>query len=402
MKNKIKFEIPKPDEKEVRKLKEEAEKISQTIRKSGKVEVFIGGSLAKNTIIKKDKYDIDIFVRFPENKNISEKLEKILKKSKLKSEKIHGSRDYFKLKRKNIFEIIPVLRIRKPEEAKNVTDLSYFHVSYILKQMKKNKKLADEIILAKTFCYAQKCYGAESYIKGFSGYALELLVSYYGSFLGFVKAIAKAKKQIIIDPGKYFKNKQEILLNLNEAKLQSPIVFVDPTFKQRNALAALSSETFSRFQKACIKFLKNPSKKFFHQEKINEKNFNVIIEAETGKQEGDVAGSKLLKFFNFLVRDAENYFLILRKDFEYDKKARYYFKLKRRKERIFEGPVVSKLQNILAFKNKHKNVFIKNGRAYAREKINFNFSNYLARFKKKNQQVMKDMGINKLKIVKFK
>jgi len=190
------------------------------------------------------------------------------------------------------------------------------------------------------------------------------------------------------------------LLNLNEAKLQSPVVFVDPTFKERNALAALSKETFLKFQKACRNYLKNQSIKFFKQERIKEKKFNIILEAETDRQEGDIAGSKLLKFFNFLAREAENYFLISRKDFEYNKKAKYYLKLRRRKERIFEGPETRKLQNILAFKNKHKNVFIKKGRAYAREKIQFDFPKYLSRFKKKNIKVMKDMGITKLKIIK--
>jgi len=397
---KLIMKIPKPDEKEINKLKEETDKIILAIKKADRnVEVFIGGSLAKKTIIKKDKYDIDIFVRFKEDKDISEKLERILKKAKLGAERIHGSRDYFKLKRKDVFEVIPVFKIKKPEEARNVTDLSYFHVSYILSKMKKNKKLSDEIITAKTFCYAQRCYGAESYIKGFSGYALELLVSHYGSFLAFIRAIAKAKNQIVLDPGKHYKSKGEILLNLNEAKLQSPVVFVDPTFKERNALAALSKETFLRFQKACIAYLKNPGMKFFKQEKINERNFNIILEAETNRQEGDIAGSKLLKFFNFLARDAENYFLISRKDFEYNKKARYYLKLRIKKERIFEGPETRKLQNILAFKNKHKNVFIKKGRAYAHEKIQFDFPEYLSIFKKKNKEVMKDMGITKIKII---
>ncbi|MBD3252791.1 hypothetical protein GF386_03610, partial [Candidatus Pacearchaeota archaeon] len=54
-----------------------------------------------------------------------------------------------------------------------MTDLSYFHVNHILKKIKKNKNLSDEIRLAKKFAYSQNCYGAESYIHGFSGYALE-------------------------------------------------------------------------------------------------------------------------------------------------------------------------------------------------------------------------------------
>jgi len=59
-----------------------------------------------------------------------------------KAKKIHGSRDYYQLIVHGIiFEIIPVLKVKKPEHAKNITDLSYFHVNYINKKIRKNKKL---------------------------------------------------------------------------------------------------------------------------------------------------------------------------------------------------------------------------------------------------------------------
>lgn len=389
-----------PDENEILKIKKETEKIIsvlEKVRKKKKIsaEIFVGGSLAKGTIIKKDKYDIDIFIRFDKKyKKTSELLEKILKIARIKAEKIHGSRDYFKIKREIIFEVIPVLKINKPEEAENITDLSYFHVSYILKQVKKNPKLKDDIILAKSFCFAQKCYGAESYIRGFSGYALELLVSYYGSFLKFIKAIAKSRKKIIIDAGKFYKNKDDIMLNLNEAKLQSAIIFVDPTFKERNVLAALSQETLNKFQKACKEFLKKPSNKFFMLKKIVGKKFNFILEAYTNRQEGDIAGSKLIKFFNFLSMQIEKYFYIRNKEFEYlGRKARYYFFLKPRKEIILQGPPINKIENLINFKAKHKNIFIKKGKAYAREKIRINIKSFLNEFKKKNKEIMKEMGI---------
>jgi len=399
------LERVKPSSEELGRIKQETSEIIDKLKKTIKTKkikacVFIGGSLAKNTIIKKDKYDIDIFVRFDKkHEDISELLDKILKTAKLGAERIHGSRDYFKLKRKDLFEIIPTLKIKKPEEAKNVTDLSYFHVSYVLGCVKKNKKIGDEIILAKAFCYAQKCYGAESYIKGFSGYALELLICYYKSFMNFINQVAGSKEQIVLDPGKHYKNKQEILLNLNEAKLQSPIVFVDPTFKERNALAALSKETFEKFKQGCIKFIRRPSRKFFELGKINEKKFNLILEAKTNKQEGDVAGSKLLKFFNFVSRDIEKYFVVSRKEFEYDNKksARYYFSIKKRKEIICQGPEIHKVENLLAFKHAHKNVFIKKNKAYAKEKVNINIKQLV---KDIDKRVMKDMGMIGLKIIK--
>lgn len=387
MKDKIKevlkkqIDLIKPSSKEQEKLEKETEKFTSELEKKIKqrkikAEVFVGGSLAKDTIIKKQKYDIDIFARFDKkykDNEISEILGKLVR-----GKRVHGSRDYFQIFIEGIlFEVVPTIKIAKPTEAKNVTDLSFFHVNYIKNKIKKNKKLSDEIRLAKAFCYAQNCYGAESYINGFSGYALELLVSHYGSFLKFIKVIKESKdKQIVIDAGKFYKNKQEVLLELNEAKLQSPIVFVDPTFKERNALAALSLETFEKFKNACAHFLKYPSEKFFEkqniEEKLKKKYKNLrIIEAKTNKQKGDIAGSKLKKFYEFFAFKLSKNYEIKDREFFYDEKkniGKMYFVLKQKKQILISGPPINKIENLMSFKKKHKNCFIKAGKAYAREK----------------------------------
>jgi len=392
----------KPDEKELEIIKNETDKIILEIetglkKKKIKAEIFVGGSLAKGTLIRKKDYDIDVFVRFFENKEISEKLASVVK-----AERVHGSRDYFRIRKKNIlFEIIPVLKIKKPEEAKNITDLSYFHVSYVLGETRKNKKLSEEIMLAKSFCFSQKCYGAESYVRGFSGYALELLVSHYKSFMNFIKAVAKEKTPIVIDPKKFYKNKEDVLNQLNESKLQSLIVFVDPTFKQRNALAALSNETFEKFKKACADFIKKSSEKFFEEKKINEKDFNLILEASTDRQEGDIAGAKLLKFSRFFLSKIEKYFKIKKSEFDYEgkKSGKMYIKDERKKEIIYPGPPINKPERLLAFKQAHKKVFIKKNESYALEK-SLSFREFFAKFLKDNKTVMKEMGIVKLKVIK--
>jgi tRNA nucleotidyltransferase (CCA-adding enzyme) len=126
------------------------------------------------------------------------------------------------------------------------------HVKIFNKKIK-SKKILEEIKLAKAFCSANGTYGAESYINGFSGYALELLVYYYGSFEKFLKEAVKDRKdKLIIDIEKKYKNSKEILLQLNGSKLLSPIIVIDPTCKERNVLAALSYETYDKF-KICAK-----------------------------------------------------------------------------------------------------------------------------------------------------
>ena len=394
-------------------LKEFLKKFKKKIKNSGlDVKIYIGGSFAKKTMINKKMYDIDIFVRFNKKyKNISQLTGKLLLGFNKKL--IHGSRDYFKIKvnPKIILEIVPTIKIKKPEEAENITDLSYFHVDYIKKKLK-SKKIINDVIIAKTFCQANQCYGAESYIKGFSGYGLELLIYYYGGFLKFIKAMTKIKNEkIVIDTEKHFKNKQEILMNLNASKLQSPIIFIDPTYKQRNVLAALSYETFEKFKKSCKDFLKNPNINSFEEKKIDFEKINknakskgndfVLIELKTNKQEGDIAGSKLLKFYKYFEDEVSNYFKIKGTGFKYDdkKSARYFFVVKRKKEILLKGPKVNDKKNLIRFRKKHKNSFVKSNRVYSKEKINFNIKDFVKNWIRKNKKRMKEMSIKDLRIV---
>lgn len=377
-------------------------------------EVFIGGSFAKNTVIKKDYYDIDIFIRFEKKykDEVSNLTKKIIKNMKNVSV-VHGSRDYFRIKSNPTlyFELIPVIKIKNPKQAENITDLSYSHVKYINKKIKL-ERLLEDIRIAKAFCYANNCYGAESYINGFSGYALELLIYYYGGFIKFIRAISKNKgDKIFIDIEKHYKNKQYILMNLNSSKLQSPIILIDPTYKQRNALAALSEETFERFKEQCKKFLRNPSINAFEIKKIDlekikqnakkKKHEFILLEAKTGKQEGDIAGSKLLKFYKHLSYEIERLFEIKEKGFNYneDKSAKYFFVIKKREENLIQGPNSKDKKNSNAFKKKHKNTFERGGRIYAKEEIKFNINEFIEFWKKKNKRMIRDMSITNLRIV---
>lgn len=372
---------------------------------------FVGGSFAKRTMIKKGQYDIDLFVRFDEkykDKEISKMTERLLGKIKQakKFSIIHGSRDYFKVNVNSSFfiEIIPVKKVKNPKEAENITDLSYFHVDYIRKKLK-TEKLLEEVRLAKAFCYASKCYGAEGYINGFSGYSLELLICHYKSFINFVKQISKVKDKEIIDLEKHYKNKGEIIMNMNSAKMSSPIVLIDPTYKERNALAALSQETFEQFKKECLKFIKNPSKENFETKKADfdrlkknsqsKKEDFVLIKTETDKQEGDIAGSKLIKFYKHLNKEIEKFYKINNKVFEYDGKssATFFFTGKGKKELILNGPEVADKKNVVLFKRKHKKVIVKKDRTYAIEKFNKSLKTFIEEWKLINLEKMIGMHI---------
>jgi len=318
------------------------------------LKAIVGGSFAKGTAIcKSKKQDVDIFVVF-EKKEDLEKLRSILGKMELgkKLSVVHGSRDYFQVDVGGaVLEIVPVMKNGDPSKAENVTDVSLSHVKYVVGEINKNKKLADEILLAKSFCKAQRSYGAESYIHGFSGYSLEVLVIYFGGFLEFLKGIRKTQ---VIDPKKYFKGKQEILRELNQSKMGGPIILIDPTYKYRNVCAGLGEETFERFLKVSGEFLKKPSLEFFELRDIDvggmkkrtkeKKALFVGLEINTDRPGGDVAGAKMRKFFDFFVDELNRKKQeVLEKEFDYSgegSNAKGYLVVKEFKEIEVRGPSV--------------------------------------------------------------
>ncbi len=400
------------------------EAIESKIKRKGiRAEVFIGGSLAKNTLIKKSAYDIDIFLRFDKD-YLEEDIKKLVKKIfflfrvpnfRIKLRKIHGSRDYIQIRfkdKKVIVEVVPCIKVSRPENARNTTDLSYFHVDYVKKAFKKNKKLEEEVMLAKSFLHAQKCYGAESYIKGLSGYAIELLIIKYGSFIRLLKEISRSDSRIVVDLERYYKNPKELDIGLNKAKLESPIIIIDPTFKSRNASASLSLETYHKLKKASHDFLIKPDLTFFDEKKIdlislkkeavetNSEMYKILL--KTGKQSGDIAGTKLKKFSGVLLRFIEKYFDVHKEEFEYDGEnyASVYTVLKRKKEIINVGPRIDMKEAVEGFKKKNPVWYIENGHVKSAKRTDYTLSEIIKIFKSINRKTIRDMGVKKIRIEK--
>jgi len=342
-----------------------------SLKKAG-LKAVVGGSLAKGTLVRKDKQDVDIFVVFDYGEDVV-RLEGILKKVKLpgKLKKVHGSRDYFQIDCGDVLlEVIPVVKNRDPELAENVTDVSLRHVKWVVGEIKKNPKLADEVRLAKAFCFANRVYGAEGYVKGFSGYALEVLVVYFGSFVKFLKGIPKKK---VIDTLKYFRGEREVLSEINSSKLNGPVVLVDPTYKYRNVTAGLGVESFGKFNDVASAFLKSPSLDFFKLKDVDVSGMKsfaeergarfVEVELGTDRQEGDIAGTKMKKLLDFFARElGRNGQVILRKEFDYSgfgKKAVGYVVVLEKKEIVKRGPSVGLEDSAVAFKkaNRGRDIF---------------------------------------------
>ncbi|MBN2458545.1 nucleotidyltransferase domain-containing protein [Candidatus Woesearchaeota archaeon] len=347
-----------------------------------KAEIMLGGSSAKGTLLKGD-FDCDVFVRFDRSYPDEELLEML--KTGLKCfrnvERVHGSRDYFQLMLDSVFyEFVPVIKINNPVQARNITDISPLHVDWIRAHISRDKGLVDEILLAKLFCKAQGIYGAESYISGFSGHVLDILIVYYGSFKRLLEHAVDWKLHDVIDVeghGSYE--------SMNSSKI-SPLVVFDPIQKERNAAAALGIEKFERFRKQASRFLSSPSESFFKRKKVTYAAIRkmagsdveaVILKLKALSGKRDIVGSKLLKVFNHINRNLEMHdFIVAGSGWDWDRKRDVLMWFYVRKEklcthRIVEGPPVKVKPHARNFQKLHADSFEKGGRLYARVRREF-------------------------------
>ncbi len=374
----------KPTNKEKEDVERAIAKISKKLNVRNS-KIHVGGSFGKGTWIT-GMHDIDLFVCFDYEKHcnssykLPDLLQQHLKNKKIKHKRIHGSRDYFETKiGKYSFELIPILEIKKAEQSKNLTDASPLHTFWVKKHAKGN--LADQIRLLKAFCISQGCYGGESYIRGFSGYVCEILAIHFKTFQNTLKAAGKWKfdEKTVIDPERHYKSKNEALRQLNTAKIQSPLVVIDPIQADRNAAAALSTETFNKFIDSATKFISKPSEEFFTekrktpQELKSKDNTNktIVIEAIPLEGKPDIALSKILKMSEHIKqRMASSGFQIFDSGIEWTKTPLIWIRTQKTipEKFIIKGPPEISKEHMQRFRQTHGKVFIKKGLAFAEEK----------------------------------
>ncbi|MFT4326704.1 MAG: nucleotidyltransferase domain-containing protein [Candidatus Woesearchaeota archaeon] len=328
-------------------------------------EIIPGGSYAKGTHIG-SSYDCDVFIRIPgKDKEISKKLYDTLQKQKIDFEKIKGSRDYYSVDYKEAhFELVPVLQIKDAKDAQNIMDMSPFHVDWIKKNS--TKKQQQDIRLLKQFMKAQRVYGAESFVKGFSGHVTDLLIIHYGSFDKALKAISSWKKQVVIDIAKHYKGK-DISFFMNKAKIESPLVVVDPIIPERNAAAALSEDSFNTLVKAAKQYCKKPNKSFFdiphvQQSFLKKHKKGMVVSFTPVKGSKDIAGTKALKAFEYITKAIENNGFVLKaSDWSFTEGVFLFSVEKESIKPQFEqaGPKTELVEACKAFCTVHSDAYIK-------------------------------------------
>jgi tRNA nucleotidyltransferase (CCA-adding enzyme) len=344
--------------------------------------VILGGSGEKGTWLR-ESTDVDLFVQFPYAKfkdrsdELADLLEKGVKKAFPKFDRVHGSRDYFQFfEHERTFEVIPILKISKAEQAKNITDVSPLHAAWVKKQ---GKEYLDEIRLLKAFCRAHRIYGAESFINGFSGYVCEVLVIHFGGFRKLITAAKKWGEKVVLDPADYWKG-SDVMMELNSSKTTSPLVIVDPVQADRNASAAIGADAFAQFIAACSAFIAKPTVEAFIERKLTKtdlekkagRNDLILIDALPVEGKVDIVGCKLVKVLDFFSRSLERYgFTVVDKGLSFDGNALLYLIVKKEKmSKLIEisGPPLAVIAHVKAFKKKHKKTKVKGKKLFAFEK----------------------------------
>ena len=372
---KIKEEL-RPSDLVLKEVDEFIEKINSLLQKNSiKARCVRGGSTAKGTFLKGD-HDVDLFVIFDhkyKGKDISKTLLDTI--TTLKVEVVHGSRDYFHYYSNSLtYEIVPVLEVKDPKDVENVTDMSPKHVNWVNKKL--NDKLRDDIRITKKFCKAQKVYGAESYISGFSGHVIDILIIHYGGFIKLLDAAKDWTPKVVIDVEKHLKNP---IKELDKSKTFGPLIVVDPMQSDRNAAAAVSKEKIDLFINSTKIFLENPSKDFFEEiefdintiEKTHKTGVLDVLEIKPLEGKIDIVGAKLLKTFEFVKKQLSEFdFTILDSDWKWDKKkdAQMYFIVEEEqlsKTFVRTGPPINEKAASTNFKKKNSDVFEKNKILYA-------------------------------------
>ena len=325
-------------------------------------DIKLGGSLARDTWLK-DEADIDIFIKLRSDctkKDLHNSLEigqTVLKKYKpyLKYSDHPYVEAVVPLGKSSVKVNIVSCFDVQPRNWKSAADRSPFHTDFIKKQL--TPKMRNEVRLLKTFLHANKLYGAEIKIQGFSGYVCEILILKYGGFIKLLRAMQKLDlgSTIILD------DKDFIYSHLHDTLIK----ILDPVDPKRNLAMAISPHNLFKFIFLSNAFLNKPSKNYFKPRRVHLNHNlldNVLLISFNHKYRSDVDNlwgqlRKSLKYINTLFEN--NDFHVIRSDIASNDSTESIFvflleNLKLDNKKLHIGPSIEMFTQSIKFLNHNK------------------------------------------------
>jgi len=200
------------------------------------VEVILGGSFAHDTWLP-GKGDIDIFLAFDKELGKSVLATdglKIASKalSGYKVVKRYAEHPYLESFVGGVrVNVVPCLKVRQGEWV-SAADRSPFHTELMTKMLDERMRL--HVRLLKKLMQAQRLYGAEIKVRGFSGYVCEVLIAKWGSLEEVIRAVSGWKADTVV--------------SLHEAEVKPEgFAILDPVDQRRNLARAIAPWKISEF-----------------------------------------------------------------------------------------------------------------------------------------------------------
>ncbi len=246
----------RPTKEEESHIQDVARKILSFVKKSGKADAMIVGSVARGTWIHGDR-DLDIFLLFDPSLTREQLEEEGLSLAReIASKEASGFREkyaehpYINATIDSLdVDLVPCYRVESASCLQSAVDRTPFHTRYIRERI---PSYLDDVLLLKQFAKAGGIYGSDQMTEGFSGYLCELLVLHCKGFRPLLEAAAEWRPGVVLD-----------LESHQSKKFSEPLVVVDPVDPGRNVSASVSLSRFCEFIELASGYLSCPSPRFF-------------------------------------------------------------------------------------------------------------------------------------------
>lgn len=244
------------------------EKLSKKLPKN--VKILFVGSAARDTGLKGDR-DIDLFAAFPRemDEDVIVKKTFAAAKNAVKAKWVthYAEHPYLQTTITGFkVEVIPCFQVEPHSGIKSAVDRSPLHMQYLEKKLTQRQRR--DVRVLKKLLKIQGVYGAEVEVGGFSGLVCEQLMLKYGGLENLLREASKWMPPVFIDyegtwNAESKSGKMELLHKFPDSKL----VLIDVIDRNRNAAAAVSSQSLAKFILLARAFVKKPNESFFAEKK---------------------------------------------------------------------------------------------------------------------------------------
>ncbi len=240
--------------------------LEKFLPKAAKV-TFVG-SAARDTGLRGDR-DIDLFVAFPRDMNeeaiVKKTFDAAKKAVKTKWETHYAEHPYLQSNVAGFqIEVIPCFKVEPNTGIKSAVDRSPLHMDYLQKKLTQRQRR--DVRVLKKLLKTNQIYGAEVEIGGFSGLVCEQLMLKYGDLENLLREASVWLPPTIVDyEGTWNSETKQGKVELLHRFKDAPIILIDVIDRNRNAAAAISSQSLAKFILLAKAFVKKPSENFFKE-----------------------------------------------------------------------------------------------------------------------------------------